>query len=173
MINSESEILTIADLSTVWVDFQAPVRDVLQIETGQTVVIEDGHGGQTEGTVRMVSPTLNREGRTATVRVVLENPDGYWRPGMFVTGWIRTTSEPVRLAIPLDAIQQIGDESMVFVPEGSEFEPVPVVLGRRDRSRVEILSGLEPGSSYVTSGAFELKAMVITKSLGSHAGHGH
>jgi len=48
-----------------------------------------------------------------------------------------------------------------------------VQTGRTDRDNVEIKAGLEPGTSYVAQGAFELKAKLVTSTLGSHAGHGH
>ena len=70
-------------------------------------------------------------------------------------------------------MQNIEGKDGIFVQEGDAFRPVPVVVGRRDRNKAEIVSGLKPGTSYVTRGAFELKAMMITSSLGSHAGHGH
>lgn len=172
-VSPESEILTIADLSTVWVDFQVPVRDLGRLRPGQTVEIANGHDGQAQGVVHLVAPVLEGEGRTGTVRVVLDNPAGAWRPGMFVTGRLLHSEQGGAVLVPVTAIQQLDGQDVIFIPEGEEFIPQPVVLGRRTRAAVEVLTGLEPGAAYVEAGGFALKAMLVTNNLGSHAGHGH
>jgi len=75
--------------------------------------------------------------------------------------------------VPKNAVQTVEGESVVFVPVGTVFEPVPVTLGRTDRERVEITAGLAPGTPYVIRGAFALKAKLVTSGLDPHAGHGH
>lgn len=67
----------------------------------------------------------------------------------------------------------MGGQAVVFVDEGDELRAAAVSLGRRDATRVEILSGLSPGQRVVVEGAFELKAKIVTSGLGAHAGHGH
>jgi cobalt-zinc-cadmium efflux system membrane fusion protein len=105
--------------------------------------------------------------------VILDNEDRRWVPGTFVTGYIRVSDEDLPIVVPMRAVQAIEGRAVVFVEHEGAFEMTTVTTGRSDRESIEILSGLKPGTSYVTDGAFELKATVITSNLDSHAGHGH
>jgi multidrug efflux pump subunit AcrA (membrane-fusion protein) len=173
-IGDDSDLFTIADTSSVWVDLTVYLKDLHAVRAGDELTIQAEHSDQeTHGTIAMVSPVVDRETRTAKARVVLDNAKGDWRPGMFVVGLVRTSAKELAVAIPKHAVQTIEGKSVVFVPEGDAFEAVPVQTGRSDRERVEIVAGLEPGARFVANGAFELKAKLVTSSLGSHAGHGH
>ena len=77
------------------------------------------------------------------------------------------------VVVPDEAVQRIGQEPVIFVDTGDGLRPVPVSVGRKNRTHVEILSGLMPGQRHVVEGAFELKAKIVTAGLGAHAGHGH
>ncbi len=73
-----------------------------------------------------------------------------------------------------DAVQVLNDKNVIFIqPTKNVFEPVEVSLGMSDDNYVEIKTGLHLGDSYVSKGAFELKAKLVTSALGDHAGHGH
>lgn len=173
-VGDDSDLFTIADTSSVWVDLTVYLKDLHAVRAGDELTIQAEHSGQeTPGTITMVSPVVDRETRTAKARVVLDNAKGDWRPGMFVTGLVRASAKELAVAIPRHAVQTIEGKSVVFVPEGNAFAAVPVQTGRSDRERVEIVAGLEPGARFVANGAFELKAKLVTSSLGSHAGHGH
>ncbi|MGR3218380.1 MAG: efflux RND transporter periplasmic adaptor subunit, partial [Candidatus Anammoxibacter sp.] len=77
----------IADLSTVWVNLSVYQKDVHYVHVGNEVVIYAGPDiPETVGKISYVTPFLNEKTRTATARVILPNPDGYWKPGLFVTG---------------------------------------------------------------------------------------
>jgi cobalt-zinc-cadmium efflux system membrane fusion protein len=91
-------------------------------------------------------------------RAVLPNPEGSWRPGMFVTASVEVASAPVPVAVELGALQRIRDWDVVFVAAGNVFEAQPVELGRRDAERVEVRSGLAAGQAYAAEGSFILKA---------------
>jgi cobalt-zinc-cadmium efflux system membrane fusion protein len=84
-----------------------------------------------------------------------------------------SAEENTAVVIPETAVQNLQGESTVFVGTSEGFKPVEVRLGRSDGEHVEILEGLESGQHYVTEGAFELKAKMVTSSMGAHAGHGH
>ena len=126
-----------------------------------------------QGTIDYVGPVLEHETRTALARIILSNPDGTLRPGTFVKAHIAVESDEVAVAVPRDALQTIEGETVLFVPTGHGFEAHPVATGRSSHAIVEIVSGFDPGWSYVIKGAFELKAILVTGELDSHAGHGH
>ena len=172
-VTEETDVFTVADLATVWVQLKIPVQDIPAVRPGMTAVIEAQNGFRSEGRIDLVSPLVNEETRTAMVRVVMANPDGTWRPGSFVTGHILVSAKDLALVVPLAAVQLYEGREGVFLAEEHGFEFVPVITGRRDRTRVEITSGLKPGQEYVVAGAFELKAILMTSGMDSHAGHGH
>ena len=172
-LSDDSEVFTISDLSRLWVDLKIPARDIYRVKQGSDVVIQSSNGTKAIGTISLIGPVVDEVRRTALARLMIDNRDGRWKPGTFVTGYVRISVEDLPVVVPAEAVQNIEGKDGIFVQEGDDFRSVPVVVGRRDRNKVEIISGLKPGTSYVTRGAFELKAMIITSSLGSHAGHGH
>ncbi len=172
-LDEGAAIFTIADLSEVWIDLRVPARDVQKIRKDKKIDIKSENGLQTTGTIDLAMPVVNEETRTALARVTLDNRAGDWRPGTFVTGHILTHSSDLKVVVDDEAIQNIEGQDVVFVPSGHGFKPKPVVIGERDRRRVQILSGLSVGEPYVSRGAFELKAVKVTSGAGAHAGHGH
>ncbi|MBW2174553.1 MAG: hypothetical protein JRF64_07935 [Deltaproteobacteria bacterium] len=77
------------------------------------------------------------------------------------------------LLIPKAAVQKLDGETVVFVKTEEGFEARPVVTGRSNSIQLELLSGLNIGETYVTKGAFNLKAKIIASDMDAHAGHGH
>lgn len=171
-VTTARELFVVADLSEVWVDFQAFQKHLPALARGQRVHISAGHGlPEAEALVSYISPVVDESTRTATVRAVLPNEDGRWRPGLFVTGRVETASVDVPLAIPTTAIQTVGEMPVVFVKDDDGFEPRPVHLGRKGPHSVEVTDGLSPGDIYVSAGAFTLKAELQRGELGDGDGH--
>jgi len=173
-LEATSDIFTIVDTSTVWVNLTVYTKNLASVRNGQDVALcVDYSGAQARGKVTMVTPFVEESTRSATARVVLDNSDGRWVPGTFVTGLISSSQDSLPVVVPRHAVQSIEGRNVVFVEHEGSFEMTPVTLGRADRTNVEISAGLAPGTSYASEGAFQLKATVITSSLDSHAGHGH
>jgi len=174
-VSGEASIFVLADLSTVWVNLAVYPKDANLVKAGQEVSITAiGFQQQVVGTIDFVTPVLDVHTRSSTARVVLANPNNAWRPGTFVHAQVVTEAGEEGLVIEKEAVQLIGEENVVFLVEGpDEFAAVHVVVGDSDDHHVRILSGLTEGAEYVATGAFELKAQIITSSLTGHAGHGH
>ncbi len=171
---ADADIFTVADTASVWINLAVPTRHLAAVRAGQEVVLRVDHDGvQARGKVGMVTPFVDASTRSATARVVLDNADGRWIPGTFATGFIAASEDNLPVVIPRNAVQTIEGRDVVFVDHDGSFEPLPVMLGRSDRTAVEVTAGLAPGTRYVVEGAFHLKAAVVTATLGSHAGHGH
>ena len=171
-VTTARELFVVADLSEVWVDFQAFQKHLPSLRAGQQVHISAGHGlPEAEASVSYISPVVDESTRTATVRAVLPNEKGDWRPGLFVTGRVETTSVDVPIAVPRSAIQTVGEVPVIFVRDHEGFEPRPVHLGQSGPHFVEVSDGLAAGDVYVSSGAFTLKAELQRGELGE--GHGH
>jgi cobalt-zinc-cadmium efflux system membrane fusion protein len=117
-----------------------------------------GFPDATTGKIVFVSPLLDKETRTARVVAVIENPDGRWRPGSFVTAAIAIEERAAPVVAPFSAVQTVEGRKAVFVRTKDGFEKRDVVLGQRDGQSVEIVSGLDAGETIAVSNTFSLKA---------------
>ena len=172
VLKEDADAFQIADLSSVWVNISVYQKDLQTVRKGQTVVIATGHDARpVKAAIAYVSPLVKEETRTALARVILPNPDGYWRPGMFVNAKVIVEESSVPVMIPKTAIQTVEDKTVVFVREGDGFEARPVKVGRARDGQVEILSGLSPGELLVVKGAFTLKAQLSKGAFGDSHGH--
>jgi cobalt-zinc-cadmium efflux system membrane fusion protein len=173
---SESEsVYILADLSTVWVNLAVYPKDAAIVKPGRKVsIFTVGSSNVAQGTIQYVTPVMDPQTRRITARVVLPNGQNDWRPGTFVNAHVEAGEGREGLVIEKNAVQMLDGKPVVFVSdEPNRFMPVEVTTGESDSQRVYILGGLESGMEYVNNGAFELKAKIVTSSLGSHAGHGH
>ncbi|KXJ40679.1 MAG: hypothetical protein AXA67_08650, partial [Methylothermaceae bacteria B42] len=157
-LRSDRSAFVLADLSRVWVLLTVYQKDLARIRPGQAVRVEAGGIPAAEGVIDYVSPVLEERTRTAQARVVLDNPDRRWRPGMFVSAEVGIAAQKGRIVVPAEALTEWEGRTVVFVQEDDRFEPRPVQVGRRGLRRVEIVAGLRPGEVYVRRGAFLLKA---------------
>jgi cobalt-zinc-cadmium efflux system membrane fusion protein len=159
-VDPQAVLFTVADLSSVWLDFPIYVQHLGRIRRGQRVHVrtEGGPAISAGGTIGYVGPVLDVDTRTTYARVVLPNPDGRWQPGRLVTAVVVVERVTVPVAVPEDAIVRVGTDAAVFRADSSGFEVQPVTPGRSDGTTTEILSGLEPGARIVARNAFWLKA---------------
>ncbi len=110
------------------------------------------------GKVAHVGSLLGEQTRAATARVTLANPDGAWRPGLFVTVRVSADGRSVPVTVPVEAVQTVENAPTVFVRTPHGFQAHPVSLGQRDENRVEIRDGLQAGQQIATAGSFILKS---------------
>ncbi|GAB4179946.1 MAG: efflux RND transporter periplasmic adaptor subunit [Calditrichia bacterium] len=172
VVTDESHAFTIADLSKVWADLSVYQKDLPHIQLGQKVYISAGpNTREVDGTISYISPVVDEKTRTTTARVVLENPDGHWRPGLFVTGRVIIGTETVPVYAPKTALETFENRTVVFVKNDEGFEPQPVTIGRSNTKAVEIVAGLKPGQQYVSKGGFTLKAELQKESFGEGDSH--
>jgi cobalt-zinc-cadmium efflux system membrane fusion protein len=148
----------IADLTSVWVDLKVHQQDLSHIRPGQTAVIRGGEDLQTEGTIAFVSNIVSETSRMAFARMTIPNPDGRWRPGLFVTGRIVIDEASADIAIPKEALVRLEGQTCVFLQTDRGFVPQAVRTGRSNDTAVEITTGLKAGQKYVTRGAYTLKS---------------
>ena len=166
-VDREKQAFVVADLSTVWVDLSVYQKDLGRIAMGQRVRIHAvNEGPDAEGAITYLTPAVDQVTRTATARVVLENPDRKFLPGMFVTAHTLDATEAA-VAVPRDAIQSLEGRPVVFVETPEGFAPHPVTLGREGESRVEVLTGLTAGERLAVANTFLLKAE-LAKSEAEH-----
>ncbi len=162
----------IADLSVVWVNLSVYQKDLSNIHAGNKVVISAGADiPEIQREISYITPFLDEKTRTANARVILPNADGYWKPGMFVTGQVTTDEIDTAVLVPKTAIETLEGKQVVFIEIEDGFEPQPVVIGRSNETHIEIVSGLRQGQRYVSKNGFTLKAELIKNEFES--GHSH
>jgi cobalt-zinc-cadmium efflux system membrane fusion protein len=158
-LKEDEAIFTIADISTVWAQITVYAKDLDVLRLGQKATVRataiDVEG---EGVVSYISALIGVQTRSATSRVVMDNEDGHWLPGMFVTAELVTEEIEVPVAVSVDAIQTLGDHSVVFGRYGKYFEARPLKLGRSDGRMVEVLDGFSAGGRYAAGNSFAIKA---------------
>lgn len=159
VVDETTPAFTLSDLSQVWVTFGVSPKDLSKVQVGKAVTVSAAElNAEVVGSVAYVGSLLGEQTRTATVRVTLENPQGSWRPGLFVTALVATESRQVKVAVPETAIQTVEDKPTVFVRTDDGFAARAVELGSRAAGHVEITQGLEPGVQVASSGSFVLKS---------------
>ena len=160
---------TVADTSTVWADLRVYQRDLPKVEQGQQVRISAGHDfPSVEGSITYLGPVVDHETRTGLARIVLENPEGIFRPGLFVVGNVLLEEELHDVVLPLKAIHKLDARDVVYVQkaDGDGFEAREVTIGHRDSVSAEIRSGVARDERYVAVGGFFLKADSQKESFG-------
>lgn len=167
-VDSQQVLFTIADLSTVWVDFTVHHHDFPLLRAGQAVSIEAEEGQEPiEARLDYLSPLGAEASQTMLARSVVPNPNGLLRPGVFVLGVVTTESAEVPVAVKASGLQTFRDWDVVFIRVGNTFEAVPIEIGRRDDEWVEVKDGLPADSEYAADNSFIIKADVM-KSGATH-----
>ena len=155
----------VAELSRVFVELAVFERDVPNIRTGDPVEFQAPGTGraQVSGRVSYVGDEIDLQTKTASVRVIVEQPPVPLRPGQSVMAKIHTSAkaDPV-LLLPRDAVTSVDGKPTVFVAHGAlAVEPRAIQLGRQDGHNVEVMSGLKEGEHVVVSGVFALKSEIF------------
>lgn len=159
VVDETSNAFTLSDLSRVWATFAVAPRDLAKVTTGRSVSVSAPDlGAQVEGQINYVGSLLGEQNRAATARATLANPDGAWRPGLFVTIAVSTERVEAAVVVPQSALQNWEEQTVVFARTEEGFEALPVQTGRRDAGQVEITAGLSAGTQVAAAGSFVLKS---------------
>jgi membrane fusion protein, heavy metal efflux system len=170
-IEASKPVLTVADLGTVWVIVHVPEARLGLAQVGTPVDIQASSIEKpVTGRVGYVDPQLDQETRTARVRVEVPNPQNALKLGMFVTVALERSARAglTGLSVPDEAVQQVGDRTVVFVatPDSGRFEVRDVDVGDAIRGARVVRAGLTAGERVVTAGAFTLKAQLLKGQFG-------
>ena len=170
----QSHLFVVADLRQLWLLVEVPPAQAAALKAGQSVTLSDPATGRNAvAALDYVSPVASPGARTIRARAVVDNRSGSWRPGMFVTAKLPASAAVVRsVAVPAEAVQDIGGQPMVFVPvpgEANTFEAREVAVGPEVDGWTPVKSGLVDGEVLVVRGGFLLKAE-LGKAM---AGHDH
>jgi Cu(I)/Ag(I) efflux system membrane fusion protein len=154
-------LFRIADHSVVWAIVDAAERDLGSLAVGQRTIVRARSfpGREFSGRINVIYPQINKETRTARVRVELPNPELLLIHDMYVDAEIETGSAKSVLAIPESAVLDSGSRQAVLLDKGEgRFEPREVKLGHRGEGYVEVREGLAEDDPVVTSANFLIDA---------------
>lgn len=156
-VKPDTEIMALADLSTVWLMSDVFESDADQLRMGARVLGNSKFepGTTIEGVVDYIYPDLDPMTRTIPVRTVLDNEDEDLKPGMFMTVSIAGPERAETTVIPREALIRTGrQERVILALDGGQFQPAAVTSGIEADGKIEILSGLNPREIVVVSGQF-------------------
>ena len=162
-VKDDKTIFVVANLDTVWIDLSIFRQDFGALRVKQPVELHAGEGHVSgeehiHATIDYISPYGSEGSQTMLARCVVRNPEGNLKPGLFVDGEVVTGEVDVAIAVRNSALQTLEGKTVVFVQEGDGFEAREVGLGVKDKDRVEVTHGLEPGDKYVAENSFIIKA---------------
>jgi Cu(I)/Ag(I) efflux system membrane fusion protein len=174
-VDPSTEIVTVVDLSRVWVLAEISESEIPEVRVGMPAELEFPASNRKpfEAQVEFLYPTLSERTRTLRVRFAVDNPDGSLRPGIYGAATFHVTPRST-LTVSRDSIVDTGGTQHVFVAEGGRrFVPRLVKLGTRIDDRVEVREGLVAGEAIVASGVFLIDSESRLRASGSGTGHAH
>ncbi len=164
-IKQGQPLLKIANFKTVWGNFDVYENQIDRFKKGQEVLITTNAYPNKEfkGKVDFIDPVLNTKTRTVILRVVLNNKNDVFKPGMFVTANIEgsTAKNDEVLSIPASSVLWTGERSVVYLktnPDQPIFEMREIKLGNQIGNEYEVVEGLFVGNEIVTNGTFTVDA---------------
>jgi RND family efflux transporter MFP subunit len=153
-------VLRLADNSNMWIDLRIFEQQLSYVKIGQKVkaTVEAMPGKEFDGEIIFIHPHLDEMTRTALVRIAIPNPELQLRQEMYATVRIEAEVAERAILVPREAVIDTGERQVALVAaSGATFEPRRVTIGASaNDGMIQILSGLAPGETVVTSGQFLL-----------------
>jgi len=165
-ITQGTVLYDIADLSRVWIMFDAYESDLAFLNKGDKIsfTIQAFPGTNFSGNILFIDPVIDPVTRVSKVRVEVGNQSGKLKPEMFATGIVKANLDEYRneLVIPKSAVLWTGKRSIVYVKQSGTNEPIftlrEIELGPMLGNSFVVLGGLSEGEEIVTQGAFSIDA---------------
>lgn len=169
-VGPETQIFSIADLSSVWVTADIYEDQLQQLENlrGKTIHLRSDAwpNRQFDAKVFYTGDLVDPESRTITLRAFADNKDGLLKPGMFVRVLFPQSSNTDVVQVPVEALQDYEGRSFVFIHLGDgRFEVRDVTTGGKTDESVEITEGIKTGEEVVVQGGFALKSKMLASLL--------
>ncbi len=153
-LDNADPLMTIADLSTVWIVGDVFEKDIAKVQPGTevTVTVDAFPGQQWTGRVSAVSGALDPVTRTLKVRMALPNPGNKLKPEMFAALHV-AVGKHTAIVVPNSAVLHEGQNTVVFVENNGKPEQRNVTVGQAVDGGVEITQGIEDGQRVAVNGA--------------------
>ncbi len=156
-VTPETEIMSLVDLSSIWMIAQVFEDQATSVKVGQVLEarLSAFPGRIWKGEVDYIYPQVDPMTRTLKARFRFDNPEGILKPNMYANIHLLAENKPNVIIIPMEALIRTsqGDHVIISLGEG-RFDVRPVIVGIESGDKVEILSELTPGEQVVVSGQF-------------------
>lgn len=153
----QKEVMSLADLSSVWILAEVFESQADWVKTGQSAEVKLAYlpGREWKGEVEYIYPSLDPKTRTLKVRLRFDNLDEALKPNMFADVTIYGGEKREVMIIPREALIRTGNDERVIISVGDgRFQPRDVTAGIESGENLEIITGLNIGDKVVTSGQF-------------------
>ena len=159
-VAAETELFRVADPRRLMITASVPPADASRVRTGDRVELATSNGQAIEGRVRSATGVVDPQSRAATIIITPTAGSSVLLPGQLVQARIFASGGATRngVMVPQDAVQTLGDQSVVFVRTRAGFRAQAIKLGARSSGMVGIADGLSAGTLIATANAFLLKA---------------
>ncbi len=157
-ITSETNIATLNDISQVKIDFSIPERYVTRVDVGDRIEFTvQGYDSTFVGEVYAVEPRIDDQTRTLRIRAISDNPDRMLVPGAFANIELILETIDNALMIPAIAVLPELNRQKVFVYNNGVAEEREVTTGIRTDRAVQVVEGLAPGDTVLTTGLLQVR----------------
>lgn len=168
LVDASTTAFRIVNTSTLWADGQVYEKDVPKFsgkpEVSLTVTAFPGE--EFRGKIIYVSPVVDEQTRTITIRASIPNHNGRLKPQMFGELHVPIGGTTKGLIIPTESVLKDNEENYVFVAlSDTTFERREVTLGLTFDSMIEVKTGIKPGERVVTKGSFQMKSELLKEAL--------
>ena len=161
-VETSTVLMRVADLSTVWVEFSVFARDLNHVRPGMRVIFRGADADERSETVlTYVSPAGHSDSQSVVARAMVDNREGRWVPGQFVSGDVVIADASVPVAVRPAAVQEIKGSMVVFIQNDRGFESRAVKIGKRSTEALEVVKGLSAGERYAATGSYFIKADLL------------
>jgi RND family efflux transporter MFP subunit len=142
---ADTELYTLADLSTIWVDADVYETDLMNVRVGLRGEVTLPDNSTQAGRVTYINPMIEPTTRTAKVRLEFSNPALRFKPGMFLSVSLDAKAPP-QLVVPRDSVLDTGMRQLVLVDDGnSRFTLREIKIGAQGPEYYTVISGLRSG----------------------------
>lgn len=159
-VAAETELFRVADPRRLQITASVPPKDASRVRVGDRVTLTTNGDQTIQGRVRAATGVVDPQSRAATIVVTPTAGTGVLSPGQLVQARILASSGAARSGtmVPQDAIQTLGQQSVVFVRTKTGFKARPIRIGSRSGGMVAVAEGLAAGTPIAIGNAFLLKA---------------
>jgi len=157
-------ITTISEVNKMKIQFSVPEKYGSEIKNGQLVSFTvNGSEKRFTANVLATETAIGADTRSLTVRALIKDTDPALIPGAFANVEMILGNNPNAIMIPNSAVVPQGRKKQVFVYRSNKALPMDITTGVRDSANVQVLAGLAPGDTLITSGLLFLRPGIDVK----------
>lgn len=157
-VNASTVIATVQQLSPVKIDFAVPEKYLAYIKKGDKIKFSSGESGKDyDAEIAAIEPMIDAATRSVKIRAYAANKDKTLYPGAFVHIKIVVNISDSAILIPTESVVPILKGKKVFVSRNRIVEEIKIETGERTEDKVEVLSGLAPGDTVLTTGVLQVR----------------